>query len=95
MQPCPAGWQGKPLAAGDPPTPRSKINALLDQRTAYRAGPDGREVAHECVQRRQQRVCRGRGQRARDRPVRDSKRPGGPVIGFGPRAWQAFIAQPG
>ncbi|MET9322558.1 DUF397 domain-containing protein [Streptomyces sp. NPDC003038] len=24
-------------------------------------------------------------------PVRDSKRPGGPVVGFGTGAWQAFI----
>lgn len=24
-------------------------------------------------------------------PVRDSKRPAGPVIGFGPGAWQAFV----
>ncbi|GAA3375661.1 DUF397 domain-containing protein [Streptomyces sannanensis] len=24
-------------------------------------------------------------------PVRDSKRPTGPVIAFGPRAWNAFI----
>lgn len=26
-------------------------------------------------------------------PVRDSKRPAGPVIGFGPGAWQAFVNQ--
>ncbi|MFD8631810.1 DUF397 domain-containing protein [Streptomyces sp. NPDC059533] len=26
-------------------------------------------------------------------PVRDSKRPAGPVIGFGPGAWQAFVTQ--
>ncbi|WP_406383930.1 DUF397 domain-containing protein [Streptomyces sp. NBC_01618] len=25
------------------------------------------------------------------RPVRDSKRPAGPVIGFGRGAWQAFV----
>ncbi|MGW0364107.1 DUF397 domain-containing protein [Streptomyces sp. NPDC002990] len=24
-------------------------------------------------------------------PVRDSKRPAGPVVGFGPGAWQAFV----
>ncbi|MFG2980715.1 DUF397 domain-containing protein [Streptomyces sp. NPDC048258] len=24
-------------------------------------------------------------------PVRDSKRPGGPVIGFGDGAWEAFV----
>ncbi|MGW3957750.1 DUF397 domain-containing protein [Streptomyces sp. NPDC004752] len=26
-------------------------------------------------------------------PVRDTKRPTGPVIGFGREAWQAFVAQ--
>ncbi|MDJ0379344.1 DUF397 domain-containing protein [Streptomyces sp. G-G2] len=26
-------------------------------------------------------------------PVRDSKRPAGPVIGFGPGAWQVFVTQ--
>ncbi|WP_329144524.1 DUF397 domain-containing protein [Streptomyces niveus] len=26
-------------------------------------------------------------------PVRDSKRPAGPVIGFSPAAWQTFVAQ--
>ncbi|KJK49453.1 DUF397 domain-containing protein [Streptomyces sp. NRRL F-4428] len=26
-------------------------------------------------------------------PVRDSKRPAGPVIGFGAGAWQAFVTQ--
>ncbi|MFI5616281.1 DUF397 domain-containing protein [Streptomyces sp. NPDC051567] len=25
-------------------------------------------------------------------PVRDSKRPAGPVIGFAPAAWRAFVA---
>ncbi|MFF1367002.1 DUF397 domain-containing protein [Streptomyces virginiae] len=28
-------------------------------------------------------------------PVRDSKRPAGPVIGFAPHAWQAFVAHLG
>ncbi|MFG2989921.1 DUF397 domain-containing protein [Streptomyces sp. NPDC048257] len=28
-------------------------------------------------------------------PVRDSKRPAGPVIGFDPHAWQAFVAHLG
>ncbi|WP_175410414.1 DUF397 domain-containing protein [Streptomyces sp. TRM64462] len=28
-------------------------------------------------------------------PVRDSKRPAGPVISFGRRAWQAFVSQLG
>ncbi|WP_371593449.1 DUF397 domain-containing protein [Streptomyces virginiae] len=28
-------------------------------------------------------------------PVRDSKHPAGPVIGFGPHAWQSFVAHLG
>ncbi|MGW2655797.1 DUF397 domain-containing protein [Streptomyces sp. NPDC001478] len=28
-------------------------------------------------------------------PVRDSKRPTGPVITFGPRAWSTFVAELG
>ncbi|MBT2480855.1 DUF397 domain-containing protein [Streptomyces sp. ISL-94] len=28
-------------------------------------------------------------------PVRDSKRPAGPVIGFGHHAWQAFVSRLG
>ncbi|MEU9717824.1 DUF397 domain-containing protein [Streptomyces sp. NPDC047976] len=28
-------------------------------------------------------------------PVRDSKRPAGPVIGFGARAWRAFVSHLG
>ncbi|WP_328905861.1 DUF397 domain-containing protein [Streptomyces sp. NBC_00234] len=28
-------------------------------------------------------------------PVRDSKRPAGPVIGFGREAWQAFVGELG